>query len=512
MNNASDPAMTKQTKRFVAASMSRALQLVRDEMGPEAVILSSQRTAKGVEIITSLEPDLPTRGIDVRRQFGQNFDSEYDRAMRSDQAWKTQAGMQQAVAGYAGKVERNGLAGLSPQAQRGEELDKEIELARERMFEAKRRVSETQVSPQRNPTNPTTELLTPQERQQQNQYNPTQSRLHVQVGDANEGVFDDDADIGDKQKLALLQSEIADMRMLLEQQLWQRQPRPTMDAPLSSLHGQTPQHNKGLDPAKAQLLNQHLSQLGLLEDSRQWLLSQVQNAARVSEAWRDCMAHLSRTLPVMDYDLVQGGGVFALVGPTGVGKTTTLAKLAARYLLDKGPGTVAVVTTDTFRVGAQEQLRSLSRILGVPIKVVTPQQSLLITLNELKSFSLVLIDTAGFRLGDPMLKEQMAMLDQCPSVSRLLVLAGNSQAQTLQACFHAYGQNVAPTACILSKVDECSRLGESLSVLLGQKVPLAYITDGQDIPKDIALANGPRLVAKAVALMRESRDGEALAV
>lgn len=206
--------------------------------------------------------------------------------------------------------------------------------------------------------------------------------------------------------------------------------------------------------------------------------------------------------------MVSGGGVFAFVGPTGVGKTTTIAKLAARFVLENGPGKVAIITTDTYRVGAHDQLRSLGRILGVPVRALDKDHSLPVLLASLKQFPLILVDTAGFRQGDALLKEQLRQLDTCPTMRRILVMACNSQLQTLKASVHAYAGMRGVDACVITKVDESLSMGEALSVLVEKSVPVAYTTDGQEIPKDIAPASGHALIAKAVALAKQAQEVE----
>jgi len=485
-----------QIKRFVAPTMRRALDLVRQDMGAEAVILSSRKVDGGIEVITSLEPDLSTRGVDTRRSFGQNFDSDYDTAMSSDSAWRSQAGIEQAVASYAGQSDSDHYAvDKHPQERAYDTLEKklsandpqklarEIELARERMLAAKRREKEgldTSSSESRPPRD----------------YKPTNSkeRLYSSTPEPNISRAPLHAvNIEQEHKLQAMQSELADMRMLLEQQLWQtsRDQAPGLSMPQ--------QVNM---PQSVSVVNEHLHQLGLPEPLIQDLVGELSPSQRASESWRDCMAKLSRKIPVLEKDLVSKGGVFAFVGQTGVGKTTTIAKLAAKYVLDNGPGRVAIVTMDTYRVGAYDQLKSLGRILNVPVKAVDKDNSLLTVLASLKQFELILIDTAGFRHGDPILKKQLMELDTCSSVRRLLVLSCNSQLQTMKASMHAYASRRGIEGCVMSKLDEASSLGEALSVVIAHNVPVAYTTDGQEIPKDITHATGHGLVAKAVSLMK----------
>ena len=483
---AHDTDSQAQVKRFVASSMRRALDMVRQEMGSEAVILSSRKVDGGVEVITSVEPDLPTRGVDTRRSFGQNFDSEYDTAMPSDSAWRSQAGIEQAVASYAGRSEAN----ASDQARRlndPQKLAREIELARERMLAAKRREKEGFA-----PSDSRQDMAHHSEstKAPQDFRSPIASSLSAAQ---NHAAPAHTATIEQEHKLQLMQSELADMRMLLEQQLWQN----SRDKPSGLALPQ-----QITMPQSLNVVNEHLHRLGLPEALVQDLVSELNPRQRSSDAWRECMAKLSRRIPVLEKDLVSKGGVFAFVGQTGVGKTTTIAKLAAQYVLDHGAGRVAIVTTDTYRVGAYDQLKSLGRILNVPVKAVDKSNSLLTVLASLKQFELILIDTAGFRHGDPILKAQLTELDTCSSVRRLLVMSCNSQLQTMKASIHAYASRRGIDGCVISKLDEAASLGEALSVVIAHNVPVAFTTDGQEIPKDITHATGHGLVAKAVALMK----------
>ena len=474
-------------KRFTAPTMRRALQMVREELGPEAVILSSQRTNKGVEVVTSLEPDFPTRGIDVRREFGRNFDADLDQPLSSDSAWRTQAGVEQAAMSYGARAEVNG-SDRSP-----EELAREIERARERMLAARRRESDAE-KPSAKARSVAQTYGGARAYREDRRDDVDQNRHSQNHNSQNHHDWDIGVHADDDQRLEALQSELADMRLLLEQQLWR----------MSNNTSQVNMPQQVSLPASYSVVEDHLARLGLCENLTNELLSSIPSQSRPSHAWRDCMSTLSRRVPVVKDDLIGKGGIFAFVGPTGVGKTTTIAKLAARFVLDNGAGKVAIVTTDTYRVGAHDQLRSLGRILGVPVRAVDKDHSLLTVLASLKQFRLILVDTAGFRQGDRLLKQQMAQLDACPAMKRVLVLAANSQLQSLKASTHAYNSRRGIDACVLTKLDESASLGEAISVVLQKSLPVAYTTDGQEIPKNISRASGRALVAKAVAMLKES--------
>lgn len=463
-----------QVKRFTAPTMTRALELVRDEMGPEAVILSSKKVKGGVEVLISSEPDLPTRGVSERRAFGQNFDTDVDSALDSDTSWQSQAGIEQAAEKYRARVDNQFTDQGRDESDR-DGLADAIERARERMFEAKRKaISEDKHVPQAS-------AQTSNTKSDYSMATAASSHVtqNVNVPDENE------------QKLEALKAELSDLRMILEEQMWSKQaeqPSVTPDTvPLSE---------------NLQTLTSHLSRLGITAQLIDEVSRGIDQHTRISEAWQHSLTSLAQKIDIAPELDTQNGGTFAFIGPTGVGKTTTLAKLAARYAIEHGTGKVALVSMDTHRVGAVEQLKALGKILDVPVRTVNSANSLMTVLASLRHFPLVLIDTAGFRQGDVKLKAQLAQLDQSPSVKRLLVLSSLSQLQTLKASIHAYQPRKNIDGCVISKLDEAASLGESLSAVIQHELPVAYVTDGQDIPRDVHLANRHQLVASAVTMAK----------
>lgn len=210
---------------------------------------------------------------------------------------------------------------------------------------------------------------------------------------------------------------------------------------------------------------------------------------------------LGRNLPVLDSDdcLLERGGVFALVGPTGVGKTTSTAKLAARCVARHGAARIALVTTDGYRIGAFEQLRIYGKLLGVMVHSVRDASDLSIALEELKHKHIVLIDTAGASQRDKMVAEQIAMLSAGGGrVQRLLCLNTTSTAETLDEVARAYrGGGLA--GCLLTKLDEAGPIGGALDVAIRHKLPLSFIADGQRVPEDLHLADRRQLLERAFA-------------
>jgi len=250
-------------------------------------------------------------------------------------------------------------------------------------------------------------------------------------------------------------------------------------------------------PAKAQLLGEMLEAgfSGVLarrlvedmpselaqQDGRKWLVGAVNRRLRALTS---------------ENDLIDRGGVFALVGPTGVGKTTTTAKLAARCVVRYGADKLALLTTDGYRIGAHEQLRIYGRILGVPVHVVRDSEDLRRTLGELSGKHMVLIDTVGMSQRDRMVAEQAAMLTRAGAVRRLLMLNATSRGDTLDDVIKSYaGEDLV--GCILTKVDETASLAPALDAVVRHGLLLAYVANGQRVPEDLHLPNRNYLLHRA---------------
>ncbi|UFH48078.1 flagellar biosynthesis protein FlhF [Pseudomonas sp. KNUC1026] len=264
---------------------------------------------------------------------------------------------------------------------------------------------------------------------------------------------------------------------------------------------------QGSRPEQANLWRR-LQRIGLSGPLARDLLAQVNDYSEPRQAWRMLLAHLARMIQTPEAEPLEEGGVIAMVGPAGMGKTTTLAKLAARYVLKYGAQNIALVSMDSFRIGAQEQLKTLGRILNVPVTHVDPGQSLAQALEPLLRKRVVLIDTAGLQASDPALKLQLESLAGRGIRSRnYLVLATTSQKQVLQAAYHSY-KRCGLAGCILTKLDETASLGEVLSLAISQELPVAYLTDGPRIPDDLHLPRRHQLVSRAVSAQIQDEPSE----
>ncbi|WP_086966613.1 flagellar biosynthesis protein FlhF [Caballeronia glebae] len=219
---------------------------------------------------------------------------------------------------------------------------------------------------------------------------------------------------------------------------------------------------------------------------------------------------LESNIPVMDSEdaLMERGGVFALMGPTGVGKTTTTAKLAARCVMRFGASKVALLTTDSYRIGAHEQLRIFGKILGVSVHAVKDAADLQLALSELRNKHIVLIDTIGMSQRDRMVSDQIAML--CGAghpVQRILLLNATSHGDTLNEVVQAYksAADQPPLAgCILTKLDEATNLGGVLDTVIRYKLPVHYVSTGQKVPENLYVATKRFLIKSAFCIPRDN--------
>lgn len=205
---------------------------------------------------------------------------------------------------------------------------------------------------------------------------------------------------------------------------------------------------------------------------------------------------LIRNLPVLgrEADLLARGGCYALVGSTGSGKTTTLAKLAARGVEAHGAAQVALVAADAYRIGAAAQLAVYADLLGVSLHAASDQAQLATLLPQLAARKLVLIDTAGFAPADPRAREGQAL--DALGARRLAVIAAGQQGAAIEQAMTHFGQGAA--ACILTKLDEAPQPGAALDSLIRSRLPLAYISGGQRVPEDLHGPNAAYLVDRAL--------------
>ncbi|AOY87219.1 flagellar biosynthesis protein FlhF [Marinobacter salinus] len=287
-----------------------------------------------------------------------------------------------------------------------------------------------------------------------------------------------------------------------------------MRAEISSLRdmvsGRTAEPAKPVSNAVQQRLAERLLEFGL-SSNLAGSLSRRHKGGRLDEGWKQSLKMLATGVRTSRHEWLDEGGVYALVGPTGSGKTTTIGKLAARHVLRHGSDSLVLVTTDRYRVAAHEQLFVFGRILNVPVRVVDESHSLDDILDELSDRHLVLIDTAGLTSTDKGYQEQLAELARSHhNIRTHLVVSATSQPRIMKSVWHCYKMaNLA--GCVMTKIDEALTLGESLGFVMETGLPVAYYTDGQKIPEDLHHAEAIPLVRLAVERLKKLQQQQAVA-
>lgn len=451
-------------KRFVAKDMRTALTEVKEFLGPDAIILSNKKVAEGVEIVAAIDPESQSAKTDKPAVAQAPTATNLRQPPRSEPRFSATADEYEPMSDTAAEqaaapadslrellarqmIKQQGREPATAQSQRQPAAASQP-VAKAAAFER-----------QSSGTNPAVAASQWQEltKQQQQQSQAMASQFEA------------------------MRNEMLSMRQLLQHQvsglMWQDLAR--------------------REPVRA-LVIEHLQQLGLSEQVADQLACFMPEDINASEAWDTAMELLSGQLSTTNDDILRRGGIIALVGPTGVGKTTTVAKLAAGFAKRHGADQVALITTDSYRIGAFEQLATFGRIIGCPVKQAKDSDELAMLLNQLAQRKLILIDTAGMSQRDVRLAEKLASLvhNSRVKIKSYLVLSATAQARVMQETVTQF-KRISLAGCIFTKLDECLSLGEVINVAIQNALPVSYLTNGQRVPEDIVVADAADLVQRA---------------
>jgi flagellar biosynthesis protein FlhF len=252
-------------------------------------------------------------------------------------------------------------------------------------------------------------------------------------------------------------------------------------------------------PLHTEMLRE-LTEIGIEQGLATEIVAGLPKNCEANVARRHLGSTLSQRLAVTGDHWLENGGRIALVGPTGVGKTTVLAKLAVRWVLRHGSRDLALVAGDSVRIGAQDQVRALGQLLGVPVFALDGLEQLPGVLARLGRFRMVLVDTPGAGQRDASLAQRLLQLPRSGAeLQSTLVLAASTQAGAVEEVVRRFAP-ASPTSCVLTKMDEAVSLGGLLSVLVRARLPITYVSDGQRVPEDLRPARAEELVGAAVHL------------
>ena len=459
-------------KRFFAETARECLRRVKEEFGPDAIVVSNKPVDGGVEMVAMSEA-----GLEALSRTSVPLSMAGTAATAARPAPPTSAAAARPAEGELDYTVRLSTQSKkppnavpwSPSPARNTPIPPERPKLRPLPDKAPAAASHPPPNPAANPTaNP---------RQTAGAQPATQHRAAAEERPAQPQL-----------QVTQLMNEMASIKALLERQL------------AGFAWGELSRH----EPTRALVLSEMLD-AGFSGQLSRKLIADLPPELAPDDARKWLKGAVNRRLRTLgeDNDIIERGGVFALVGPTGVGKTTTTAKLAARCVVRYGADKLALLTTDGYRIGAHEQLRIYGRILGVPVHVVRDGEDLRHTLADLRDKHMVLIDTVGMSQRDRMVAEQAAMLMQAGEVNRLLLLNATSRGDTLDDVVRAYaGEDLA--GCIITKMDEAASLAPAIDVAVRHGLLLTYVANGQRVPEDLYLPNRNYLLHRAFKLPTES--------
>jgi flagellar biosynthesis protein FlhF len=470
--------------------MRSALRKVREQLGPEAVILTSKRMPFGVEVTAAIDfdaasieaqaqkaesPEAPTPPSQPRKFQPEEFAPHAPRADEGDanvqlspfarlQAEMLQATPVQARNGEAKAATSSQAHARTVQAGLADfdtlDVNEDVESALESAIDA---------------------CLAGDGAGQGEDLAPaTPARPNNRTASSS-GTLDDESEE------SALSQELKAMRRILETQMAQ--------LAWNDLSRRAPIHTEIL---------RELTEVGLTQDFAAQIVAQLPAGTDLIKARRLSISLIAQRLNVTGDRWLDTGGHIALVGPTGVGKTTALAKLAVRWVLRHGARSLALISADAVRIGAHDQLQALGQMLDVPVCVAESFSEIPKALEPVSQKRLVLIDTPGISQRDPQLAERMAQLASSGNnVETALVLAASTQAGAIAETVARFS-TAKVSSVLLTKVDEAASLGGILSVLARSELPISYVSEGQRVPEDLRPARTLELVSRAVQLAKTS--------
>lgn len=451
-------------KRFFAADIRQAMRMVKEELGADAVIMSNRSVDGGVEIVAARDFDEQV----IHKNLKQREEEKASANIVKNEVKKVDLPDLEA--------EKKSLHVLSSTRKRG----------------ADGAIAENPI------------------RRNLDQYVGYAEKL--QIASSNTQKIAEKVRQPDKPAWAGVDPKIKPLldtrpvrshssdKFMDEMRLEMKELRTMLDAKLSGIVTQMPQHGQPLhDDLRDRLLD-----CGFSKNLSGKVANRLGSHQHFDLAMGKAQEMLARLVPVADDSLLDQGGIAALVGSTGVGKTTTVAKLAAQFILKHGSRQIALITTDNYRIGAHEQINTYGRILDVPVRVAGDAEELRRHIDSFSDKRLILIDTAGMSQRDMRLVEQLKTLQHGDlPIRSYLVMSATTQYKAMLEIMDAF-RILEPQATILTKFDEAVSKGTALSAIIERRMPLSFITDGQQVPEDIYLPDADTLIQQCMASADEN--------
>ncbi len=496
-------------RRFVAKDMRTALAQIKEELGIDAVIMSNKKIPEGVELMAAVDYNQavpPAKASDETPVNGEL--KSQDSLAREISNDVVSLGQQHQIPATA-NIETDNIASSTQSTAPVDSLtgllNRQVQYQQSQQ-NTPDKLSDVTIEQQlKNFTDRLSQSAVENTRSNHDELNgilaSASDDITAPMISHNTATSPLAADVESEvqvssQDFSKMQQEMASIRSLLEHQV----------------SGLMWQDMAQKDPQRAVLVNRLLA-LGLNEQIADQIAGYVPEQAHEKQAWTQATKLIAQQINTTQNDIIHRGGVVALVGPTGVGKTTTIAKLAAGFAQVHVSDQVALISTDTFRIAGFEQLATYGKIIGCQVSLAKDSQSLDVLLQQFAKKKLILIDTAGMGQRDLRLAEQLTALvsNARVRIRNYLVLAANSQQAVMQENVDRF-KKVPLSGCIYTKLDESISIGEIITTSIQNGLPIGYLTDGQRVPEDIKVANAEKLVTLADKMASKSMDNNNVSV
>jgi len=469
-------------KRFFAKDMRTAMSEVKEVLGPDAVIMSNKKVVGGIEIVAAV--DYQTEPADEQKNkrredpFASLLDDNVELSSQAAKPQKTPLKLPKST--QKSSQSRGDDFARSLNSFFGKVNDQQANNKVRDKTNSRNKLADFSLTQSKTDRN----LQQPKTLAEQQNWQPPKERSASRPAYRQSPPA---ARNNENKEIAKISAEVASLRKLLEHQvsglMWQEMERK--------------------EPIRAMLIKWLIS-AGFADEVADQLASYIPEDTSATEVQNYIQALLQDKIYIGKNEILAQGGAIALLGPTGVGKTTTIAKLAAQFAMQYGADQVALITTDTYRIGAHEQLATYGKIMGCAVRVAKDADELSEILYQFREKRLVLIDTAGMGQRDVRLSEQLdtLMRNSRVNIQSYLVISSTSQRRVIEEAIEHF-KRIALSGCILTKVDESIGLGEVLSVTMQHALPISYVTTGQRVPEDIEIATIEYLISGTLNMMNK---------
>lgn len=460
-------------KKFIAKSTVEALRLVKKELGADAIILSNKKIDGGVEILASTHEDLESISSNkVERIIDKKIEEK-----KSSEPFSIDDFCDSITNNSSDqKADENNTDNVEKTKPIIEENESKEDLYNNQIINNKvvanhDGIFKKIVSP---PSITIAEVLF---EKKEDLLENSQAKTLVQIQENNKKQEQKNQNSNDNKIPTEIMLELRSLRKIVERQLNKLKLNENAEV-------------------KINLLKKLLA-VGFSPKISKDLILNIGGKLDIVEAESNTRKNISDLISIVkvNQDIVNKPGVYALVGPTGVGKTTTAAKIAAKAIAKYGDDSVALISTDTYRIAAHEQLKIYGKLLNIPVTLVKDSTGLKKTIDKLKeNKKIIIIDSVGMSQKDKNVEKMLQGFHEV-EIEKILLLPANSNADALDDIIKAYSK-YGLSGCIVTKEDEAVGLGTVIDATIRNNLTIHYICNGQRVPEDIIFPNKKSLITK----------------